>query len=60
MNVLYPEGITDGSQWLSAATPPEHEQQKSLADSEAVTDKHCIAPARPGKTGGDRLATSIA
>jgi len=24
MNGLYPEGITDGSRWLSAATPPEH------------------------------------
>jgi len=39
MDGLYPEGITDGSRWLSAATPPEHEQQKSLADSEGVTDK---------------------
>jgi len=43
MNVLYPEGITDGSQWLSAATPLEHEQQKSLVDSEGVTEKPCLA-----------------
>jgi hypothetical protein len=37
--VLYPEVIAAVSSWLSAATPPEPNQQNSLPDSEGVTDK---------------------